>query len=350
MNNDNSKRHLKAEEISIDARTYYLTGTEIIQNSGKLKGKEKQNAYKKAYEEHIKALEQQELAFMIFMNDPTVKYDKKNDKIIVDNDNSNVDENKTDPDNNNNYEPDKDPNVYISKEESIVEKLNMTQADEMSLDDAHDKRGYADILMEEVDKDYTKIENIRNEAELIEDEYERDLKNKMATGLEKILFDKMIKAADLYFQADKMKYEVYFKYLPSARNSEGFEQGQIFEDNAVKLHSDALKSYNKTLFYTEHKSNKYIKLMNAVQTELSAIQEQENAFSVYFKFDVTPLEEDVAIDDNNQTGKTNDNNSGSINKLTYNYLGSYVYSVKDPKSKPISHKSGIIFKVQIGLF
>lgn len=350
--NDNSKRHLKAEELSIDARSLYMTGTEIIQSAGKSEGKEKVDAYKKAYDEQINALKQQELAFMIFMNDPEVKYDKNKDEIVVDN--NNTDKNKTDQDNKNDYEPGKDPNIYTSKEESIVSKLKISHSDQMLLDDAQDKRGYADILTEETDKDYTKIENIRYEAELSEDEYERELKNKMASGLEDILFDKMIKAANLYFEADKMKYEVYLKYLPTARNSEGIEQGNIFEDNAAKLHSDALKIYNKANFYSNHKSNKYIQLMNAVQTELSAIQEQENAYSVYFQLDVIPLEENVELVENNtgdnESGKTNDNNSNNQNKIKFNYSGSFFYSKYNPKPQVLVHKSGIIFKVQMGLF
>ena len=350
--NNNSKRHLKAEELSIDARSYYMTSTEIIQNAEKLKGKEKVDAYKKAYDEQIKALIQQELAFMIFMNDPEVKYDKNKDEIIVADEDYVVDENNNNK--KNDYEPGKDPNIYISKEESIVAELKISHSDQMLLDDAHDKRGFADILTEEADKDYAKIENIRDKAELTEDEYEHDLKHKMASGLEKILFDKMIKAANLYFEADKMKYEVYLKYLPTARNSEGIEKGQKHEDNAVKLHSGALKTYNKANFYSDHKSTKYIQLMNAVQTELSAIQEQENAYSVYFKFDVIPLEDNLEvsenINDNSESVKTNDNNSGNPNKLTYNYSGSYVYSKFNPKPQTLVHKSGIIFKVQMGLF
>ncbi|MCD4793631.1 MAG: SPOR domain-containing protein [Bacteroidales bacterium] len=355
MDNDNSKRHLKAEELSIDARSYYMTGIEIIQDARKLKGKEKVDTYEKAYKEQIKALKHQEIAFMIFMKDPEVKYDKNKDEIITGNENYDVVENienNTNTDIENDYEPGKDPNIYISKEESIVEKLTISHSDQMLLDDARDKRGYADILMKETDNDYTKIDNIRKEAETSDDEYERNSKHKMASGLEKVLFEKMIKAANLYFEADKMKYGVYLKYLPAARNSEGFEQGQKFEDNAAKLHFKALKLYNKANFYSDHKSNKYIQLMNAVQTELTAIQEQENAYSVYFKLDVIPVEENFEVVDNanNESGKTNDNNSGNSNKLTYNYSGSFVYSKHYPDPKPIVHKSGIIFKVQIGLF
>jgi len=58
--------------------------------------------------------------------------------------------------------------------------------------------------------------------------------------------------------------------------------------------------------------------MDAVQIELSAIQEQENAFSIYFN---QPTET-VEVQEN-KTGKTNDSDLPS--ELTYNYSGSFMY-------------------------
>ncbi|MCF6365614.1 MAG: SPOR domain-containing protein [Bacteroidales bacterium] len=348
MENNNSKKHLKAEELGIDARSIYMSGTELNTEAKSLNGKTKVNKLEEAFNSHLKAINQQETAFGIFMNDTDVEYNETNDAVTNNNDTSS--DNNLNDNTENNYKPDKDPNIYISKEESIIAKLNISNSDKSLLDDASDKRTYAETLMKEVDADYLKIDKIRNQADNIDDEYEKDLKNKMASGLEKVLFEKMIKAAKLFFEAGKMKYEVYAKYLPEARNSKNFQEGKIYEDNASSLHSKALKIYNKANFYSGHQSNLYIQLMNAVQTELSAIQEQENAFSTYFKLEVTPLEENVeVIVENNNQVKTNDNKNSS-SKLTYNYRGSFVYSKYNPEPIPLVHKEGIIFKVQLGLF
>ena len=347
MENDNSKKHLKAEELGIDARSTYMSGVDIKLNSNSISGKVKVNKLKEAFNLHLNAINQQEIAFGIFMNDSKIKYNELNDE-ITDNTNSNNDIITDNTENN--YKPEKDPNIYISKEESIIAKLNMSNSDKSLLDDASDKRTYAETLMKEVDADYVKIDNIRNQADKINDQYEKDLKHKMASGLENVLFDKMIKASNLFFEADKIKYEVYSKYLPEAGNSKNSQEGKEFEDNASLLHSNALKSYNKANFFSGHKSNKYLQIMNAVQTELSAIQEQENAFSSYFKLEVTPLEEEITdLVINNNSGKTNDYSQKS-NKLKFNYKGSFVYSKYNPEPIQLVHKEGIVFKVQLGLF
>ncbi len=340
---DNGKRHLKAEEYAIDAKSFFLNGTEILSEAKNLKGFERIELLKNAYNEQIRSIEKQEIAFMLFMNDPDIK-----DINHIEN---NDEDTETDQDiaENDTYEPGKDPNVYISKEDIIVEALNMSDSDIKILKDVSEKVNLADLQMKEIDEEYQKIDQIRKEAETIEDEYDRTMKLKLASGLEEVLFDKMIETANLYYEADKTKYEVYIKYLPKARNNNDEENSNKFDKNAFKLHSDASKLYNKTKFNSDSKTNQYIMLMNAVQTELSAIQELENAFSIYFEQEPEPLEiiTEVMVDeDDNQTGKTLDIN----NKLSYNYSGSFYYSHKVPKPQPLVIKEGIVFKVQIGLF
>jgi hypothetical protein len=344
MDNNNSKIHLKAEEISIEARATYMSGNEMKQIAQSMNGKRKIEQLESAFSTHLKAIRSQEEAFKIYMND--TEADKSDYE--TENNTENVTDN--DIENNNTYNPENDPNVYISKEEHIISKLNISSSDILILEDAKDKRTYAESIQQETDKEYLKIETIREQAENISDSEEKEQKLKMAAGLEKILVEKMIKASKLFFEADKMKYEIYAKYLPSARNSKLISEAKKYEENSVKLHANAQMMYNKANFYTEHKSNLYIQIMNAVQTELSAIQEQENAFSTYFALETTPLEEMISDTDNsdNQTGKTNDNSEETT--LTFNYKGSFVYSKNNPKPVALVHKKGIIFKIQLGLF
>jgi len=345
IDNNNSKRHLKAEELGIDARAIYIDGIELKDQAKSLSGKGKVTKLEEAFNKHLEAINNQETAFGIFMNDPEVKYNTNKNEVV------NNKKNNSGKTNNNEYKPTKDANIYISKEESIIAKLNMSNTDKSLLEDAHDKRTYAETLMKEADNEYIKIDNIRKQAEKSNDDYDKDLKNKMAAGLEDVLFDKMIKAANMFFDADKTKYQVYAKYLPKARDSKNFKAGRKFEANSLSLHSYAKKTYNKANFFSGHKSNKYIQLMDAVQTELSAIQEQENAFSTYFKQETTPLD-DVIVEHNpikiKKDGKVKDNSSKK--KPTYNYKGSFIYSKNNPNPKPLIHKKGIIFKIQLGLF
>ncbi len=357
MNSDNSKKHLKAEEISINARAIYIEGNEMKAKAEKLSGKNKVDALKLAFDKHLEAIHNQEIAFAIYMNDPDIIYDERKDEVIDvtktkkedntqpetnENDTKEIKETITENKTENNYSPENDPNIYESKEDLIIGKLNMSDEDISLLADAKDKKNYADNIMKDVDNDYSKIDKIRTEAELAEDEYEKDMKSKMASGLEEVLFEKMIKAADLYFNANKTKYEVYAKYLPKAKTSDKINEAKKHEINAEKFHSDALKTYHKANFYSGHKSNKYIQIMDAVQTELSAVQEQENAFSIYFD---KPVKKTDIVDNN---VKTNDN---SVSEgLKYNYAGSFVYSKYNPKPVPLKAKKGIIFKVQVGLF
>ncbi len=356
IKNNNSKKHLKAEGIGINARSTYMEGIDLKNEANSLKGIAKINKLDEAFKTHILAIKRQETAFGIFMNDPEFKnyLEDENSNVVT---NTNKTNNLNDKDT---YKPIKDPNIYVSREEEILSKINISNSDKSKLEDANDKKSYAETIMKETDAEYEKIARIRKKAVNTNSETDRNLQNKMASAMEKSLFDKMIKAANMMFDANNTKYEVYDKYLPEARNSKNFKEGRKYEANALSLHSYAKKTYNKANFYSGHKSNKYIKLMDAVQTEMSAIQEQENAFSTYFKMKVTPLDEVVAEVENkngpkkgNNKGKTNDNSGKTKTnnkKLTYNYSGSYFYSIENPTPKKIVHKKGIIFKVQIGLF
>ncbi len=338
---DNSKKQLKAEEISINARSLFIEGAELKSQANKLSGKNKTDALKSAFDKQSEAIHNQELAFGIYKNDPNIIYDETKDEIVdVNKQNNSTEHNKSV--NNDKYNADNDPNIYESKEEFIISKLKLSEEDLYALEDAKDKKTYADNIMKDVDNDYSKIDKIRTEAEISEDEYEKEMKKKMATGLEDVLFEKMLKAADLYFNADKTKYEIYNKYLPKARTSDKISKAKKHEENASKLHSDALKKYHKANFGFGHKSNKYIQIMDAVQTELSAVQEQENAFSIYFNQPAKII--------NVPDIKEKTNYSDTPSELTYNYSGSFVYSKYNPKPVPLKAKKGIIFKVQVGLF
>ncbi|NPA68848.1 MAG: hypothetical protein GXO50_09605 [Chlorobi bacterium] len=341
MNTDNSKKHLKAEEIAINARSIFIEGTEMKEKAEKLNGKAETDALKLAFEKHLEAIHNQEIAFAVYMNDPDINYNTNNNVTVNTDNNKTAPENNKTYENNNEYSPENDPNIYESKEKFITEHLNISREDLSALADAEDKKAYADKIMEDVNNDYSKIDKIRTEAETADDEYEKEMKHKMTAGLEEILTDKMLKAADLYFNADKTKYEIYEKYLPQARTSDKINQARKYEEKAQKLHAEALRKYRKANFYSGHKSNKYIQIMDAVQTELSALQEQENAFAVYFEKPVTKT------NTNENKGKTNDNSPA---KLTYNYAGSYQYSKYNPTPVPLKPKKGIVFKVQAGLF
>ncbi|MCF6184482.1 MAG: hypothetical protein L3J56_07630 [Bacteroidales bacterium] len=169
MNSDNSKKMLKAEEIAINARSIYIDGTELKAQAEKLKGKTKVDAFKLAFDKHLEAIHNQEIAFKIYMNDPDIIYNKNTDKITDSYNTNNKQKEATysNKDNNNLadkdiYNSDNDPNIYNSKEEFIISKLNMSQKDLSALADAKDKKIYADKIADDIDSDYEKIQKIRN--------------------------------------------------------------------------------------------------------------------------------------------------------------------------------------------
>ncbi len=346
IDNDNSKRHLKAEEMSIDARSLYIEGSELKTQAQKQKGKAKVEALKAAFEKHLEAIHKQDIAFGIYMNDPEFEYDSRTDEVKEKN-KSNTEQNSSkiadnESQNTSDFILEKKLNSYESKEEFITSKLDINEEDLSILSDVKDKKTYADNIMSNADNDYAGIEKIRREVESADNDYDKNMKIKMAEGLEDVLLDKILKAADLYFQANKTKYAIYAKYLPQSRNSKRIEEAKPYETNASKLHSDALKIYNKANFYSGNKSNKFVQIMNAVQTEEYAIQEQENAYSIYFDQNA---EQNEAL---KKHGKTND--AVPPTELSLNYEGSFVYSKYAPTPSPLKKRSGIIFKVQAGLF
>ncbi len=400
MNSDGSAEHKLAISIVDSAKMIFRKGYNIKNNAFDSRGKQRYDFFKPAYNLQHKAIKKQELAFGLFEKDKDIDIKKlvkgkdnkvaenknkqnRNNKNNNQNNNNNQQNNKVNNNNQNNnnarnnnvnkikniqdYDPNMDPNLYRSKETIIIPSLRITSQDSTLLMNADEKTAYANILMKQVDESYLEIDAIRNDAEKERDVVRKQMIIQRAVEKEKDVFVILVRAANLFIQTNEIKYTFYKKYFSVVRPPEKNEisiTGAKYEKNAEVLFSDAKNTIVRANLQS-YVSEKYLQLMEAIQTELYAIQEQENAYCTYLGYRITPLpldsgySENIFVDntktDDNKNNKTNENtNKGNktvkIKKYTYSYSGSYMYSVSQPKPYVLKHKEGTVFKIQTGVF
>ncbi len=264
----NDKKHLDAEAFSIDGREAFMDSKLPFKEAAKASGKKKTDLLKEAFNKKKEAVEYQEKAFELYMS----KAGKTNPPVRKDIPQPLEPQSK--------YRIEKDPNLYISQENKVVEHLDIKQDDRVKLRVAAERRRYANILSKEADEEYAEIAQMRNQAQKAETDFDRKMKLKMAAGIEQILFDKMLRTADLYYQSDSSKYVIYKKYFVALRNAKRTEKTEKYGNSAADFHLEASRKYQNASKNSQ-KSKIYMAKMNAVQTEQNAIRAMETALLAY---------------------------------------------------------------------
>lgn len=386
MEKHDSPEHKLAEKLSDTAKIIFKKGIKQRKKAEKKTGNKKNKLYKKAYNLCREAIEKQELAFGLYKYDPEIDMDKttgkqekdkkneKNKKDKKDKENKKKDVKKDDKKENKEivkksnipeYDIDKDPNLYRSKDKIILPELDLNEHDQAQIKKSNEKIDYANKLMKNVDELYAKINLLKDKIKKEKSTKKKNLLKQDAETLEMGVFVKMNKAANSYFDANVIKYKIYLKNISKIRKNKKAPIVKIaknYERSADSLFAQA-KTINAQakLAYNMYASVKYRTFMNALQTILAAIQEQENAYCTYFGFPTDTLQgkngyslsvenEDLAKKDEKGTKNKGKKVTDKAKKSNPKYLGSYVYSVSKPKPEKLKHKKGIIFKIQVGVF
>ncbi len=401
---ENDSYHRAAKASMNKAQELYTQSREFKAASGSNDGKTMYDALKKSGEKSKEAVTLQETALMLFKRDTQVEVvdivddsddqeennnqnqtnnnNKQNDSQTTDNQTDNPQQN-TNPYNDQEvairYNPEQDPNLYKSIRSEIYKKLNLSQNDKSLFKKAAVKKKRADSFMEIVDILYQRMDTIFNKIDKEPNEVEKNMLKQKAEMIEKDAFKNLISAANLYIAANDIFYEIYntnFSKARSANNAYLLSQGSKYEASAKELKLMARSSIANANLKT-YASEKYLQLMNSIQLQLSALQEQENAYAVYYGLPVTPLKnvfKNRYKSDNTNNGTvvvTNDNTSVTETEVTevtqvtevtegknvpynkkyeYNYAGTYVYSQAIPTPTKYKPVKGTIFKVQVGIF
>jgi hypothetical protein len=390
FNNDSSNYHRFAEQYASKSREVYTQSIAKKRAADKFEDQEKHKAFEKIAELNEKAIKYQELALGMFMKDEKIdlselikeqekqkeepddkeqKDDKRTDKEEQpDKKEKEKDKAKLDSTHTIVYNPETDPNLYKPLTDSIIPKLNINKTDSILLSKAYAKENRAKEYMDAVAYRYKRIDTLLSKIQTEKDRMKKELLKQDAAEIEKEVFQDLVAAANLYLEANDIKYEIYSKYFPKARptaDAGKLSKGKSYEESAKELKllsTSSAASANLQMYVSE----KYLQLMNAVQLQLSALQEQENAYAVYFGWPVTPLKKtfkikyyadtDIGEKDSDKQEKTKDEDSkdkdtiASAEKYSYNYAGSYYYTKQNPKPQKLKPASGNIFKVQVGIF
>ncbi len=365
----------KVRKIQAEVAGEFAKGNKLYKEADGFTGLDKYEKLRQADSIQYRAIQLQELAFGLIYNDKDAVYELPSEKKDTTDDNTPVADNdsvnKTDStknDGNNTadaYDVKTDSNIYKSKADIILPKLNLTAEEKNVIENSKQKQTQADAVMKQADVKYKEVEALKANLKTETDAGKIENLKTLIQDKETLMYADMIKAANLYLQSTENKYNIYKAHFSEVRPinaPDRAKRGLEYEKNAVKLY-DLAKSTTAGANFQPYKSDEYLMLMEALQTSLFAVQEQENAYSTYFGFNTVPLPDNVlaknetakdttSVTDTNPDDKTGTNGKTetTAKSVKYNYLGSYVYSKTQPEPRPLKHKKGIVFKVQVGIF
>lgn len=382
----------KADTLKRLANIEFARGNKILAEAKAYDEQRKYRMYLKADSLQYAAIKKQELAFGIIYNDPHAVYELPGEKQedtdeTADNDNdsdknneqndkpeqdNNKAENNNTTDDKNDYEPGDDEQLYKFKYDIILPKLSLTDNEKKSIENAEKTDNEADASLKASEPAFAEIEQLKTEIRNTNDE---DKKKELRTKINEkqiLLYADLNRAARKRIKAMSNRYHIYKNHLEEAKPKTDpnlIKLAEKYIKNSRRYYQDSKDALGSATFQV-YKSDEYLVLMEALQLINYAVQEQENAYSVYFGFNTVPLPDDSVTAETNEqedSDKTADNEltgdkSDNENKTDpesekskektskYNYLGSYVYTLAQPEPRPLVHKEGIVFKIQAGVF
>lgn len=251
--------------------------------------------------------------------------------------------------------------LYQSKESVISQRLNIGGEDIKRLYTAAQLEFNADLILADVEKIYEDIKLYRR-AEAAE----RDLNKKEDYRDDRVVlevkqFVLLIKATELHLRVNEERYSIYKKHL--VKVGRAVESPLAMKGKDFELSSEANYYLSKNCLADanalEAQADKYLKLMEAKDRLLLAIENQEMAFSIYFdlvsdddikaiaNIDYNPADIYTVNDLVDDKNSDKPEHSKVRKYIVYN---TYIYSKMSPQLKKVAPLSGVVFKIQFGLF
>lgn len=356
-------------KIENTARMRYSTSMQFITKGKRNNDKKEQfSLYEQAYYYQKEALDYQEIAFGIYMNDSTVKipdYFYQKDTILVNKtDTTKVDNNNLDTINNiqQSYYANNDPNLYRNKIYEIIPNLKTTQEEIDELNSSDNKELKSIQLYLEVEKMYKDVDSLQGAAKKANNITEREVYKQTAQRTEGEIFNKLVGAAILEIEANEGRYLFYKKHINEVKDTLNLIKNYIeLADQQYNL-AQGLETKSKRQHFI---SIKYTMLKQANELLLLAIQNYENAYlkaknsdvnnSLYY---LTESEDELVKISNENKEQTNQNESDNKKKTKtkskkYNYRkveSMWIYTKKDQRLREYNPPKNVIFRIKIGTF
>jgi cell division protein FtsN len=362
--NDNSKYAVLGRELELQAKSNFENARSKERTAPQQDEKLKFNALNEANNLTLNALAKQENAIAIYEKDPRVNPDdfnlNKKQQIItnvVKKDSVKVV--KTDsvwfPKYVEQYNPLTDPNLYHSKSNEIIPRLNVSNEELNALNDANLKNQQANELLKQVDDSYLLIDSLNFVADRTPDFTARDRIRNVAIEKEQSAFYKLTNATSIYIDVNETRYKVYKAHYPKIDEKKitpDLQKAKSFEKEADEYY---LKAKNEISLANKqmYRSEQYIQMMGANDMLLYALQLQESAYGIYLGIpnDITESTDTAFVTKNkkNKSNKPTDKEKISKN-LSWDVVSTFTYSTDKPKAVPYKTKKGVIFLVQLGVF
>jgi len=354
---DDSNNAKIGREVELRAKTLFDEALNKVQTALIHDAQMKFDALKSANDLRLQAFVLQEAAFGFYANDAALNPDDylKTDKIITDTNEVISADTNFFPKYVEQYNPLMDVNLYKSKANLILPRLNLTNQELNQVVDANKKNSYANNLMRQVDETYLIVDSLNMMAEMQTDLAIKDEMKQKAIEKEQNAFYKLLNATNIYLNANEIRYNIYKNHFaevkPNYKTQES-ERAALMEREATDYFSKA-NSQIRSARNLMYRSDQYIKLMGANDLQLYSLQLQESAYGIYLgipsaisaKIDTAFVTENIYNDTKKSTKK--ENTSG---KLSWEVLSTYTYSTVKPKPVRYKTKNGIVFHVQLGIF
>lgn len=354
---DNSKNAKIGREIELRAKTLFDAAASKVKTAPVHDKKMKFDALKSANDMRLEAFELQEAAFGFYANDSALNPDDylKTNKIVVDSNKVIAADTNFFPKYVEQYNPMMDANLYKSKANLILPRLNLTDQELNQIVDANKKNAYANNLMRQVDAIYLVVDSLNMLAEMQNDLSLKDKMKQKAIEKEQNAFYKLLNATNIYLSANEIKYNIYKAHFGEVRPK--YKTAET--ERAARMEQEANDYFDKSnkqirsarnLMY---RSDQYVKMMGANDLRLYALQLQESALGIYLRIPdaVSDKIETAFVTENsyNDTKKSTKKENTSP-KLSWEVLSTYTYSSVKPKPVKYKAKNGVVFSVQLGIF
>jgi len=353
---DNSKNAKIGRELELRAKTLFEKADEKMRTASATDEQLKFDAHKAANDLRLQAFELQETAFGFYANDESLNPDdylkehKTNgdDKVITADTNffpKAVEQ----------YNPLSDPNLYRSKAGIILPKLNLTDAELNQIVQSNRMNQQANNIMREVDVIYLEVDSLNMMAERENDIATKERLKTKAVEREQVAFGKLLNATNSYIKANEIKYNVYKAHFPDVRpkvKTAETERADLMVQTAADYYNKA-QSVKRSAANLMYRSDRYLRLMNANDMLLYALQLQESAYGIYMSIPEavsTNIDSTMANANKINTSKTSTKKENTSPKLSWQVLATYTYSAKMPKPVKYKPKQGVVFHVQVGIF
>ncbi len=361
----------------LDSKSKNLFDTVAIirKNAENLDPEQKFDKYYQADNLELYAISLQEKMFFIFNNDKIEiekirkEYCPKKEKVAVIKTKTSL------------YNPDNDPNIYQSKLDTLVVLTKLSDSYKAVLDQNKFKQNTAFIYNNKADSLFEVSINMKKEAATKGFMERKDLVASANTKNNEAYYYSL-KAIQTYFEINKHQFLIfdanYSKFTPADSTAE-YKKYIAYKNNAKKYYSESNK-IEATAKKESDNSKKNVSYLTANDLMLTAIQYQENAYSVYFNLKeeevvsfyhfekeiipgIDPIKPDTAkvvtLTKPNQTTtpttkttttkttttKTTTTKTKTNNK--FEYESTWQYSAKNPTPQKVAKINGVIFRVQV---